>query len=290
LPDVPLYSSSWDADFGSFFAHTSSRILSENTKPLTPEEFVEQYTKISTAANAIPEKEYYDGLIVELPPIKGLQDIEVSLASCFKDRKTSRNFHRTPIELESVSTVLYAGFGNLHENDDEFTSVNLKNTVVRRSSPSATGLASCDAILWSNRIEGLEKGLYAYNGQTHSLHKHSVIMTEEELVYALFDQFWAKDLAAGIFVVHDLRRTWIKDISARGYISCYLEAGHISQNILLSATALKLNTWISGAFRDDILQNILHLPYYRFASLFIGMGSGTNEAIPKQYLEILEQQ
>ena len=103
--------------------------------------------------------------------------------------------------------------------------------------------------------------------------------------------FGQKNLGAGIFIVNDMRRTWIKDKKARGYLAAYLEAGHVSQMVLLSATSLGLHTWITGTFRDDYVSEMLQLiDVPCFASFFIGLGYGDNSSIPKKFLEKLTLQ
>ncbi len=280
----------WEGDLPSHIVHQASRIRSPNTPRLSDEEYVNLYTELSANISQIPEKERIEGDILQLPE-PSLDIFEgISLAHCFRQRKTSREFVSKPIELNQISNILFSCFGPIHgEKTTELSELGIRDVVLRRSSPSATGLASCDAVLWSNNINGLENGLYSYDESNHTLIKHPQKMTEEECVYALFDQFWLQNLASGIFIVNDMRRTWIKDIKCRGYLASLMECGHLSQNILLSATAYNLETWISGAFRDDFLQEKLSLPDYRFVSLFTGIGHGTGRMLSQHYIDLLEK-
>src|SRR5690606_31824833 len=100
----------------------------------------------------------------------------------------------------------------------------------------------CDAYLVALDVNGLESGIYLYSAESHLLYQLKNSVNDDSIIYAMSDQFWAKNLSAGIFIVNDMRRTWIKDKKARGYLAAYLEAGHISQTILLSATTLGLHT------------------------------------------------
>ena len=280
----------WEGDTPSYVAHQSSRIVSQNTPVLTKEEFVDQYSQMSEGISSIPEKERPQGEVVNLPdPSLSALD-EVSLGQCFRDRKTSREFNKGSIELEQLSTILYSCFGPIHgKNHDEFIRLGLRDLVRRRSSPSATGLASCDAIIYVHNVNSLEPGVYSYHEMDHTLIKHAKGINEKELVYGLFDQFWVENVAAGIFIINDMRLTWVKDLKNRGYLSSLMEAGHVSQNLLLSGTACGLQTWISGAFRDDFLAKKFDLPEYRFPSLFIGIGHGSGRALPQDYIDLLEK-
>ena len=280
----------WDGDTPSHIAHQASRIRSQNTPQLSDEEYVNLYTELSASISQIPKKDLITGEVVSLPEPSLDQLENVSLGHCFRQRKTSRDFISKPIKLDQISNILFSCFGPIHgDKTTQLSDLGIRDVIFRRSSPSATGLASCDAILWSNNIIGLENGLYSYDESNHTLIKHELTMTETECVYALFDQFWIQNLASGIFIVNDMRRTWIKDLKCRGYLSSHQECGHLSQNILLSATAFNLKTWISGAFRDDFLQQKLSLPDYRFVSLFIGIGHGTGHMLSERYRNLLEK-
>lgn len=278
---------SWDGDTPSHIAHQASRI---NTfKPLSKEDFVKEYTAVSQAAYALPEKQYPDGPIVTLPQ-PTLDDLgTLSLKDCFLSRKTCREFYPYEMSLKHLSTILFACFGPIHGSQrKDLEKLALLSVGMRRSSPSATGLCGCSAIVWVNKA-GIEPGLYFYQEQHHALVKLPQSLTPDDLCYAVIDQFWARNLAAGIFIINDLQMTWVKDKTCRGYLASHQEAGHISQNILLSATALKLHTWISGSFRDDYLNKKLCLEDHQFVSLFIGFGKGSNEPVSKEYLDVMNR-
>jgi len=281
----------WDGDIPSHIAHQASRLRIQNTPQLSEEEYVALYSEVSaTSLPQIPEKERIIGDVLELPN-PSLSHLEsVSLAHCFLQRRTSREFISKSLDLDQISNILFSCFGPIHgEQQTDLSDLGIKDFIYRRSSPSATGLASCDAILWSDNINGLEKGLYSYNESNHTLIRHPNNISNKQLIYGMFDQFWLEKLSCGIFIVNDLRRTWIKDIRCRGYLASHQECGHVSQNILLSATAFKLQTWISGSFRDDFLQEKLSLSDYRFVSLFIGIGHGTGRRLSKKYIDLLEK-
>jgi|GEM_PF-5568429 len=290
LPLKSVYSNlEWGGDVPSHIAHQTSRILSHNTEILSSEQFVTQYSQISEQAKLVPEKEFGDDTkTIPLPVLDLSQFDNTSLKSCLINRKTCRDFIEQNIKLEQVSNLLYACFGKIHgDKNSELEELGLKDFGQRRSSPSATGLASCDAVLWAKNVENLDEGMYHYNSDVHQLHNLSSSMSSDDLVFSMLDQFWCRDLAAGIFIVNDLRRTWVKDIKCRGYLASHQEAGHISQNILLCATALNLKTWISGTFRDDFLQEKLQLPDYKFVSLFIGLGHGSGKPISQEYIRLM---
>jgi SagB-type dehydrogenase family enzyme len=288
--DEPELEVCWDGDLPSHILHQASRLFARDNPQLSEAAFVTQYADLSNKITDIPEKDRGQGKKITLPePALDIFD-QVSLGFCFRERKTCREFINRNIEISEVSNILYSCFAPIHgQKRDELSHLGIKDFGYRRSSPSSTGLASCDAILWVNNVQGLESGLYSYNERDHQLIKLSQSMTNQELIYGMMDQFWLENLACGIFIVNDMRTIWLKDRLSRGYLASHQECGHLSQNVLLSATALKLQTWISGTFRDDFLQERLELPSYRFVSLFIGIGHGTNQAISQKYMNLLEK-
>lgn len=278
----------WDGDVPSHIIHQSSRIYAANTPQLSKDNFVEQYTQWSSRMEQVPEKDRVSGSVTQLPEPSLDSFKNSALDFCFKNRKTSREFYNEPVELNEISNILYACFGQIHGQErEDLACIGLRSSGFRRSSPSSTGLASCDAIVWIHNVCSLDAGIYSYNEYNHTLTKHPKNMSENELIYAMLDQFWVQNLPCGIFIVNDMRRTWAKDQRSRGYIASHLESGHLSQNILLCSTALKLNTWISGSFRDDFLNERLDLPDYRFVSLFIGIGHGSNRPLSQEYIDLL---
>ena len=67
----------------------------------------------------------------------------------------------------------------------------------------------------------------------------------------------------------------------RTITNAYLEAGHISQTLLLTATALGLNTWLSAVMREYFLKEILHIDENRYLlASIVSAGYGTNDPIP----------
>jgi len=278
----------WEGDTPSHIIHQASRLNQADFPRLSKEESVKQFTEVSQASSSFVEKNICKGEEVDLPAPK-LEDLSCTLKDCFLTRKTCREFFPYNLNLQDISTMLYACFGQIHgDKRSDMEEIGLTSIGVRKSAPSATGLNACRAILWANTVSDIPLGLYAYNDTTHKLYKLPNKLTDDDLAYAAIDQLWVKDLSAGIFIVNDLQKMWIKDKTARGYLATHQESGHVSQNILLSATSLGLHTWITGSFRDDFVLEKLLLDSDEFVSLFIGFGKGSNAPVSKEYIKILK--
>jgi len=280
----------WEGDPISFYCHQGTRIYAQNSPVLDEDSFCEEFIKVSSAVKEIPPKGIPDYVQqIKLPD----PDLSIFRKSSFYDvikkRKTSRNFDPVSLDLKDLSSLLYLCFGPIHGTVwEDFEQHHIPSLGQRRSSPSATGLQGCDAYLVILNANDIEQGIYYYASDAHTLYRLKNTFDDRSLVYALGDQFWAKNLSAGLFIVNDMRRTWIKDKKARGYLAAYLEAGHLSQTILLTATALGLHTWITGSFRDDVVEEKLQLKNSPcFASFFIGLGFGDNGSIPEKFIKTI---
>ena len=65
--------------------------------------------------------------------------------------------------------------------------------------------------------------------------------------------------AAVLVLTADYNRTTAK-YGERAYRYVHMEAGHVSENIYLQATSLKIGTVAMGAFSDTLVRTILSLP------------------------------
>lgn len=60
-----------------------------------------------------------------------------------------------------------------------------------------------------------------------------------------------------------------------------------SASSVLSDTAINLKTWITAAFRDSMVNNLIKIDgTIESAFLFVGVGHGTNQSIPEAMLQI----
>lgn len=278
----------WEGDPISFYSHQGTRIISKYITQLDENAFCAEFTELSCSIQAAPPKyipEHIREIKLAEPDLADFKN--ASFYDVIKNRKTSRNFVKKPIEFSLINSLLYSCFGLIHgQSWEDFEKYNIHAFGARRSSPSAAGMQGCDAYLIALNVDGLEPGVYLYSAEAHLLYQLKNKFDDSSLIHAMSDQFWAKNLSAGIFIVNDMRRTWIKDKKARGYLAAYLEAGHVSQTALLSATALGLHTWITGTFRDDVVDEMLQLKGSPcFASFFVGLGYGSNCSIPDKFLE-----
>ncbi|MDL1913785.1 MAG: SagB/ThcOx family dehydrogenase [Bergeyella sp.] len=88
-------------------------------------------------------------------------------------------------------------------------------------------------------------------------------------------QFFANNCSVGIFLVANLEILAWKYKTPRNYRVIFLEAGHFSQTLQLVATSKDVNTWITGAFNDTIIEKTCRLDgVKKIPTFFVGLGRG----------------
>ncbi|KZL05488.1 Nitroreductase family protein [Pseudovibrio axinellae] len=198
---------------------------------------------------------------------------ETSLFSALDRRKTIREFYPHTLSQQDLSNFLFSAFGYFHdykkEECKEYTPFR------RRSSPAGGCLQSTEAFLTVFNVEGVAPGIYWYEPEQHALLKVRDAISYEELSSLLISQYFGANCSVGVFIASNLERFGWKYQTTRAYRALCLEAGHFSQTAQLCATALGLNTWITAAFKDVRVEELLSITEERTIPLmFLGIGKG----------------
>lgn len=126
-----------------------------------------------------------------------------------------------------------------------------------RAYPSGGGLFPVETYLISQALEGHEPALFHYNPTEHVLEKLWAIPSGTTV------KDFAKQPHTHLFsTLIVFTGVWNRSSAKYGdlaYIHTLLEAGHMSENILLTATALGFHTRPMAGFDDDLLIDALDL-------------------------------
>jgi len=214
-----------------------------------------------------------EGKQVQLPSYNSKTTDSYSLKKALWERTTSRNFNKEPVALEVVSDILFTTFGKIH-GDSHKTKLAERGVLTvgyRRSSPSAGCLQATEAYLVALNINDLERGIYHYRSHQHILTKLEDGISSD-LSQILCHQSFAVD--AGFLIVLSSRfdKLWWKYPHSRAYRSALMDVGHLSQTFNLVATTHKLNTWLTGYFIDDLLNDLIKVDGFKEHSLFVLAG------------------
>lgn len=169
--------------------------------------------------------------------------------SLVRKRRSQRDFRRSRIASRDLSLLLQYGCGiigsfNVHQH--------------RRAQPSGGGRFPIEVYPLVFRCTGVPSGVYHYNVRHHSLDA----LWQREFASADFDALftypWVRDAAAVILMTAVFWRTTRK-YGDRGYRYVLHEAGHIGQNLYLTAVALNLKCCALGGTRDEAIEELLDI-------------------------------
>jgi SagB-type dehydrogenase family enzyme len=189
-------------------------------------------------------KKYPSAKIISLSrelPTKSLPIVDV-----LKKRRSVRSFSPKPLSIVDLSFLLWASTGvQRREQGYDFRTV-----------PSAGALYPIETYLVVNNVKELEKALYHYSIEAHALEELKVGDFAEKFAHAALEQkMFIKAPVVLIWTAVFERSKW--KYAQRAYRYVYLEAGHIAQNLALSAASVGLGSCQVGAFFDDEINQIL---------------------------------
>jgi SagB-type dehydrogenase family enzyme len=161
----------------------------------------------------------------------------LSVDRVIESRRSERDFKDKPLSLLDLSRLLYYSYGITEKREQ------------LRATPSAGALYPIEIYPVANNVEGLAKGIYRYFAADHSLGLvREGDFRHQMMQHALGEEMMGRASAVLVLSAVFGRSEWRYRERAHRYI--LLEAGHISQNIYLVATALGLGTCAVGAFDD----------------------------------------
>lgn len=196
-------------------------------------------------AQPAPYKEYPDAPVVPLPdtPPAGGPPIEAVIAQ----RRSVREYHPRPLRLEELSRLLHYSGGITDRRDPTFAF---------RAAPSSGALFPTEIYPVVFNIRGAVAGVYHYDVQRHRLELLRAGDFRQEMFRAAVSQEMILHASMVLVLTGLFGRVHWKYVD-RSYRYLLLEAGHLGQNLYLTATALGLGPCGIGAFFDDEVDRLL---------------------------------
>ena len=167
-------------------------------------------------------------------------DQEISFWDVIKRRRSVREFSEKPIARADLSMLLWSSQGLTQKIEGAGL----------RTAPSAGALYPIETYLVVNSVEEIETGIYHYAVETHELEQLKLGDFHTPVARTALDQeiaYYANVVFVWTAVFE--RSKW--KYKQRAYRYIYLDAGHIAQNVALSAVALGLGSCQIGALYDD---------------------------------------
>ena len=128
-----------------------------------------------------------------------------------------------------------------------------------RTAPSAGALCPLRAYVLAFNVDGLAKGMYRYDPDSHELETLGRGDRRKAFMAAAAGQDCVGQCAAAVLLTADLRRMK-KEFGEMSRTLALMETGHAGQNFLLAATALGLGTIGLRKFDATIVHQLLELP------------------------------
>jgi len=173
----------------------------------------------------------------------------VSVEQAIMERRSVRDFARTPLEMKEMSQILWASGGATLDGI----------TGPTRAYPSAGAIYPLEIYLVAGDVTGLEPGIYRYDWKSHSLVLHKKGDFRDVLANAASNQRMIQEAPVTIVVASSYERIERRygERGALRYVS--MDAGHLGQNVHLQAQSIGLGTVMVGAFTDDKVAEIIGL-------------------------------
>jgi len=165
----------------------------------------------------------------------------MSLEEAIAQRRSLRRFTDQRLTLAQIAQLCWAGQG-ITDPDRGF-----------RAAPSAGALYPIE--LYVVTADGVDH----YRPKGPALLRVISGDVRRALQKAALEQRPVGDAPACVVIAAVVQRC-ARKYERRAERYCYLEAGHVAQNILLQATALNLGGVTIGAFEDDKVAALLKLP------------------------------
>ena len=191
-------------------------------------------------------KSYEDAEVIDLPEVD--EGKTGSLHESLEKRKSVRQYSKESLSLEKLSYLLWASTGvQREERGRKF-----------RTAPSAGALYPIETYLVVNDVDRLEKGLYHYLIREHKLEKLKTGDLRDDITDAALGQNMCAQ-APVVFVWSAIFNRTMWKYSDRGYRYVFMDAGHIAENLALSAASMELGTCQIGAFFDDQVDDVIEV-------------------------------
>lgn len=188
---------------------------------------------------------------VALPAAIELDD---SLSAILRRRRSSRAFTGAGLSAAEIATLLFFAYGTVTPRG-------------QRPTPSGGALYPLEVYVGAAATEGIDAGLYHYDPSSHELETVSNSVGLHELGGATLAPEVVEQSGVFIAVTCVFWRSRFK-YGQRGYRYCLLEAGHLMQNLLLAAEALKLAALPLGGYADNRLARLLEIDGVNEAPLY----------------------
>lgn len=196
----------------------------------------------------------------EVVPLPDPATVDTDLKGLIDGRTSVRAYEQVALSRGQLSYLLWCTQGVKRV---------MPGRATLRTVPSAGARHALDTYVLVNRVEGLAPGLYRYLALEHEI--NAFIMNggiAAGIEHACLGQAFVRTSAATfVWVAAVDRMTWRYE--ERGYRYLFLDAGHVCQNLYLSAESIGCGACAIGAYDDDVMNALLELDGEREFVIYI---------------------
>ena len=188
--------------------------------------------------------------ILRLPEPDLLPDKAINFLELIELRASRRQYTTEPLSLQELSYLLWCTQG---------VKMVAESGRTLRNVPSAAALHPLTTLLYLSNAEDVPRGFYQFLPVEHVLKKLDVAEELAQDALAAFEQqAMVRESAAMFLWVADIL-SGIRAYGRKVYEYIYLDAGHVGQNLYLTAQALGLGASAVGRFDEAALHQALAL-------------------------------
>jgi SagB-type dehydrogenase family enzyme len=185
-------------------------------------------------------------------------------------RRSTRSYAPEPMSEQELSRVLLLTAGLSGER--------WGNRL--RNHPSSGALYPIEMYPVVHNVEGVEPGVYHYDVQRHELEQIRAGDHRQYVVEHGLSQEFLGECGAVVYLTMIFQRMRFK-YRERSYRYGLIEAGHLGQNLYLSATSLGLGACAVGAYSDNAINELLGLDGVEEVSVYLlSLGRPARPAAP----------
>jgi SagB-type dehydrogenase family enzyme len=207
----------------------------------------------NAAAPAIA-KTYPDRSVVALAAARPDSDAwpRPHLLDALYGRRSTRRFAPRPLSLGELGAVLQTAAGIVDSVPGDET-----GPAVFKTSPAAGAWHPTELYVEARRVDGLNPGIYHFAPTRGGLEELGPGMLREAAMRALGGQPWLADAPAMILYTAVIERAQWRYETRRAYRDVLIGLGHVSQTVLLTATAMGLGAVFATAVCDEDLEQLI---------------------------------
>ncbi|MFW6129796.1 MAG: SagB/ThcOx family dehydrogenase [Atribacterota bacterium] len=208
-------------------------------------------------------KEYPHKPSIQLPDIVDIiNGSEKSFEEIVLKRRSERDYNEKPISFQSLAKILIFSYGITGKLDFGY-----KIPQYLRASPSGGALYPLEIYPVVFNVESLENGIYHYNVLKNNIELLKKGNYRKEILDIFIDQKMIEKSNV-LFVITGVLKRSLYKYRNRGLRFIYFDAGHLAENMYLSAVSNGLGSCALGGFYDEKLDKLLDIDGKKEVSIY----------------------